>query len=176
MVAAGNVFLQLPIGILADKMNRQRLLVICAGAGLFGGISLPLVIGVPWLLWPTLFLWGGVVVGLYTVGLTMLGERFSGPDLVGANAAFVMLYGLGALAAPPVAGAAMDLWNPHGLGGSLALLCLGFIIIAFWKRSNTGSASQGLDLGTGAVIFPNSKARPVALQTRRSENGETGNG
>ena len=142
MLAAGGVFLQIPIGVLADRIDRRLLLMFCAGAGVFGGISLPLFIHLPWLLWPSLFLWGGVIVGLYTVGLTLLGERFRGADLVGANAAFVMLYGVGAVAGPPVAGAAMDLWDPHGLALALALLCLGFIgVAAFWRGPGRASAS-----------------------------------
>ncbi len=134
VLAAGNVFLQYPLGILADRMNRRLLLMICAAAGLFGGITLPLFIHIPWLLWPSLFLWGGVIVGLYTVGLTELGARFQGADLVGANAAFVMLFGLGAISGPPLSGMAMDLWDPHGLAVCLALLSLVFIIIAARNR------------------------------------------
>ena len=37
-----------------------------------------------------LFVWGGVVGALYTVGLAHLGARFTGPDHSSANAAFVV--------------------------------------------------------------------------------------
>lgn len=141
VAAAGNVLLQVPIGILADKMSRHLLLLICASAGVFGGVTLPFIINVPWLLWPILFIWGGVIVGMYTVGLTMLGERFRGPDLVGANAAFIMLYGAGALAGPPAVGVAMDLWDPHGLAASLAFLCLCFVGAALWWGGFKGRGS-----------------------------------
>lgn len=143
VLAAGNVLLQYPLGILADRMNRRLLLMICAAAGLFGGITLPLFIHIPWLLWPSLFLWGGVIVGLYTVGLTELGARFKGADLVGANAAFVMVFGLGAITGPPLSGMAMDLWDPHGLAASLALLCLVFIVIAARNRGVSNGVGAG---------------------------------
>ncbi len=130
VVAVGSVVLQPPIGWLADRMERTRLLMICAGAGVIGGATLPLVIAWPVVLWPSLFVWGGVVAGLYTVGLTLLGERFRGPDLVGANAAFVMLYGLGALVGPPLSGSAMDIWNPHGFAAALAVVCLAYLVLA----------------------------------------------
>jgi hypothetical protein len=60
-----------------------------------------------------------------------VGERFKGPDLAGANAAYVMLYATGLLAGPPVEGVALDWWNPHGLMAVLAASCLiylGFLL------------------------------------------------
>ena len=97
-------------------------------------LALPLVIAWPVVLWPSLFVWGGVVAGLYTVGLTLLGERFRGPDLVGANAAFVMLYGPGALVGPPLSGSAMDIWNPHGFAAALTVICLAYLVLAALRQ------------------------------------------
>jgi MFS family permease len=128
LVGLGAVICQVPLGWLADRLDPRRLLRACALAGVAGGLSLPLAIGEAWLLWPSLFLWGGVVTGLYTIGLTMLGARFSGPDLASANAAFVTMYGLGGLAGPPLAGGAMDALDPHGLALALALFCAIFVI------------------------------------------------
>ena len=122
-LSAGNVALQYPIGWLADRVDRSRLLVFCALAGIVGAASLPFVIGNAPLLYATLFLWGGVVVGLYTLGLVLLGAQFKGPRLVAANTAVMILYSAGGLLAPPVSGAAMDLLPPHGLVLVLGLLC-----------------------------------------------------
>ena len=36
-------------------------------------------------------------MGVYTIGLTLLGERFKGRDLASANATYVMLYAIGLL-------------------------------------------------------------------------------
>ena len=69
-----------------------------------------------------LFVWGGIVGSLYPVGLAHLGSRHRGADLASANAAFVMLYSLGMLIAPPLLGAALDIWSPHGFAIGLALL------------------------------------------------------
>lgn len=139
-LSAGNVALQYPIGWLADRMDRSRLLVICALAGVAGAASLPLVIGTPPLLYATLFLWGGVVVGLYTLGLVLLGARFKGPQLAAANTAVMILYSAGGLIAPPVSGAAMDLVPPHGLVWVLGLLCGAY---AAYAALSLGRKSQG---------------------------------
>lgn len=130
--AAGNILCQVPLGILADRMNRRLLLAICGGLG--GGIIalLPLVAGTP-LIFPAIFVFGGMVTGLYSVGLTLLGQRFHGPDLAAANSAFVMCYSIGALMGPPIGGAAMQAWVPHGLPASMAVFGLGYMALALWR-------------------------------------------
>ena len=47
--------------------------------------------------------------------LIELGERFSGSMLVAGNAAFSLMWGVGGIAVPPAAGAAMDLLGAQGL-------------------------------------------------------------
>lgn len=129
-LSAGNVVLQYPLGWLADRFDRGRLLVFCALAGVAGALSLPFVIDRPTLLYGTLFLWGGVVVGLYTLGLILIGERFKGPRLAAANTAVMLLYSAGGLIAPPVTGLAMDIIRPHGLALVLGLICGAYALFA----------------------------------------------
>ncbi|MFG1188851.1 MFS transporter [Xanthobacter flavus] len=110
----GNVAFQIPIGLISDKVDRRVLLFFCSLAGAAGAFALPFVpVSSPWFL-AMIFLATGVVGSLYTVGLAHLGERFHGADLAAANAAFVMLYSVGLIAGPPLAGAGMDLYNPYG--------------------------------------------------------------
>jgi len=126
----GALALQLPIGWLADHLPRRALLIGCAAGGLAGAALLPAAIGWGLGLWPLLFVWGGLLAGVYTVAMAMLGERFRGPDLVAASAAYGLLWGLGSLAGPALAGAAMDRWDPEGLPATLALACALFIVLA----------------------------------------------
>ena len=128
-VGAGNVALQVPIGWLADRTDARWMLALCAVAGLACAAALPFTVGSVWV-WVVLFLAGGVMMGLYTLGLTLLGERFSGPDLAAANGAFVSTYGLGALGGPLLTGGAMDLVPPYGLPLMLGAFCLAFLLVA----------------------------------------------
>jgi len=132
--AAGNVALQIPIGYLADTFDRRYILALCAGVGTSAPLLLPLAAGAPMLLYPILFIYGGVVVGLYTVGLALLGQRFSGADLAASNAAFVVMYSLGALLGPPAGGLAMDYWNPDGLALALSATAACALAITLWRR------------------------------------------
>ncbi|MDI4666597.1 MFS transporter [Xanthobacter autotrophicus] len=110
----GNVAFQIPIGLVSDKVDRRFLLFACSVVGAGGAFALPFVpVSSPWFL-AMIFLATGVVGSLYTVGLAHLGERFHGADLAAANAAFVMLYSMGLIIGPPLAGQGMDLYNPYG--------------------------------------------------------------
>ena len=55
----------------------------------------------------------------FTVGLTLVGERFRDVELVAANAVFSLLFGLGGLAGPFLAGAAMERFGPPGFPAAL---------------------------------------------------------
>ena len=121
MIGLGNVLLQIPIGMISDWMRDRRvLLLICALVGFAGMIVLPLVQANWWAAAGLLFIWGGVVAGLYTIGFAHLGSRLSGADLAMANAAFVFCYGIGMLVGPQVIGLGMDAFGPHGFAWSLA--------------------------------------------------------
>ncbi len=129
-VAAGNVVLQMPIGWLADRMNRYSVLLLCAFAAMLGSIALPFAIASAWLLWPLLFFWGGIVYGIYTLSMVLLGERYSGSQLVAANATSAMVWGIGGIIGPTIGGWAMDAFGPQGLPVTLAIGCAIFIAVA----------------------------------------------
>jgi hypothetical protein len=46
----------------------------------------------PPLFYLLLLLWGGMTLGIYSIGLTMLGQRFQGEILPSANAGFILLH------------------------------------------------------------------------------------
>ncbi|HEY2341229.1 MAG TPA: MFS transporter, partial [Steroidobacteraceae bacterium] len=65
---AGNVLLQLPIGAVADRMGRRRMLAACAAVCVAGPPLLSTVMGVPWLLWPLLLLGPGLLTRRNSAG------------------------------------------------------------------------------------------------------------
>ena len=124
VIAAGNILLQYPVGWLADKTPPRRVLMLCAVTGVLGGALLP-ALKDSVLMWPLLFVWGGTITGMYTVALTMLGQKYTGLALASANAALIVAYNAGAMGGPPLLGQAMDLVDPDGLAYGLA----GFFVI-----------------------------------------------
>ena len=137
---AGNVVLQVPIGLLADRYGRKYLLGLCALTSCIGPLLLQASLRTPLLLWPLLFVWGGTLYAFYSQGVALLGEEFAVEDLATANTVFVMVYCMGGVIGPSVGGKAMDLWPIRGLPFLLsgaALLMLAGLVISTAKRRLT---------------------------------------
>ena len=129
---AGNVFIQVPIGWLADLISRRVLLIILSFTAVSGSILLPILIGGSMFLWPMLLIWGAVAYGTYTVALVELGDRFSGSALVAGCGAFSMMWGIGGTLGSPIAGIAMDILGQEGLTATLGLAFLALGVAAFF--------------------------------------------
>ena len=134
----GAVAWQFPMGWLADRMDRQRLLGLAGVAGALVPLALLAVVPAGWLVWPLLFLYGGIALGYYTVGLAHLGARFAPGELAVANAGFMVLYETGTTAGPALAGVGMELWAPHGYLVALSLFGAVFALLVAWRRRSGG--------------------------------------
>jgi len=111
----GNVLLQMPIGLLADRFGRRSILAWCAVLSALGPLLLPVCIDIPTLLGPLLFVWGGTLYAFYSQGIAVMGEEFPASELAAANTVFVMVYCTGGVIGPSLGGFAMDLWPRAGL-------------------------------------------------------------
>lgn len=151
VVFAGDMLFQLPLGWLADRVERTGLHLACGLVVLAIGLGLPWLMQAQALLWPLLVLLGAVAGGIYTLALVLIGQRFKGRDLVTANASVGLLWGVGSLIGPLVSGMAMGM-APHGLPMALAAMA-GLFVCAAWpayrragRRSNLASAAgEGSD-------------------------------
>lgn len=141
LFALGNILFQLPIGFVSDHVNRGKLLLSLAALGLCGAIALALAGPEHLVLFCSLLvIWGGCVGSLYAVGLAHLGSRYSGPDLAGANSAFIMLFSLGMLGGPPLAGFGMDLVPPNGFFFAIAALLALYLGLVCRRRVRRSDA------------------------------------
>ena len=140
LMGVGGIVGQLPIGWLADRLDRRLLAAGCVVVLILGALAIPAVLhSRPWV-WLHFLLFGGVLRGLYTVGLVLLGERFRGADLASASSAFGLMWGIGMFAGPPLGGLGMRLSDQHGLIVVMAFLLLAFLplpIIAWARRPRT---------------------------------------
>jgi len=134
---AGNIFLQYPIGWLADRVEKRAVLAGCAIFTLALLLILPNVMGSVWM-WPVLVIAGSTGYGMYTVALAALGDRFEGDELVAGMAAFAVLWGIGALVGTTIAGWAMSGFGPQGFPYVLAAI-YALYLIAMATRFSTRS-------------------------------------
>lgn len=133
--ALGSMALQLPLGWAADRFDRSALLVAIAACSVVAPLGMALVAPSFLALAALAVFWGATAVGLYSVALTEIGARYRGTKLAVANAAVVLGYGLGALAAPLGFGAAMDLIPPHGLMFCAAAVALFYMVLALFRAA-----------------------------------------
>ncbi len=122
----GNIFLQYPIGWLADIYDARTMLTYCAALTAILTLTIPWVIN-SWLLWPVLIVAGAAGYGVYTLSLKSLGDRFSGQDLVNGTAAFGAMWGLGALIGSIGGGWSMTFSSVYGL--PMALACVYALLV-----------------------------------------------
>ncbi|NSY42857.1 MFS transporter [Agrobacterium tumefaciens] len=134
VMGIGNMVFQIPIGLLSDRMkDRRTMLALMAFAGVCGTLALPLLVD-RWILVAALLLfWGGLVSGMYTVGLTHLGSRLKGADLVAANAAFIFCYAMGTIAGPQAVGISMHVAGTDGFAWALAVF-FGLYVVLYAFR------------------------------------------
>ena len=142
VLIVGAVATQLPLGWLADHVGGRQMLIGCAVFTLITAVMLPFVLDSSWLMWPVLFVWGGALGGFYTISMVMIGRRFKGADLVAVNAAYVVLWGFGAIIGPAVTGGAIESWGFNAMPLVVAVCCLLYLPLAI-TRLMRGSPQGG---------------------------------
>lgn len=138
VMISGNIVLQLPLGLLAERVSPRLLLIACAAISAAGAAMMPLFIATP-VIWPLLFVVGATGYGIYTMALIELGNRFTGSALVAGNAAFAVMWGLGGIVGPPGAGFAIQAFGPQGLPVVLMAMCVGLVAFALYRENVRGS-------------------------------------
>lgn len=133
VMIAGNIAMQVPLGLLAERLTARLVRFICVLLTLFGCVLLPMLIDTP-LIWPCVFVWGAVSYGIYTMSIIELGERFTGSALVAGNAAFSLMWGVGGIVVPPLAGGIMDVTDASGLPLTLGAICAMLALATIIRR------------------------------------------
>ncbi len=127
-LSLGNVFFQIPIGWIADHTSKRKTMIGCFLVAALCLALLPFAITTI-LVWPLILVSGAAGFGIYTVGLSELGDRFRGAELIAGTSAFSTMWGFGALLGSVICGAAMDAFGPHGFPLVLLIVFVTFIAI-----------------------------------------------
>jgi len=140
LLSAGGL-LQYPIGWLADRMDRRLLaiIVMVVMAGLFA--VLPNALADPVLRWPYAVVLGGAMMGLYTLGLILLGTRFHGVDLGSATTVFQVMWNTGMVVGPFAVGFAMNVAGADAFPWTM-VVCYVVVIAFVAARGRRRAAGQ----------------------------------
>lgn len=143
VMTIGSMALMYPIGWLADRHSRSRLVLACAvgsaALGLLLALTGPLV-----LFFLIVFLWGGIYYAIYSLSLVQLGDRYSGTDLVAGNAACGAMWGIGGAAGTPLTGVAMGSLGVIGFPVAMAAVFVVFSAALIGSRNRVRRWHEGI--------------------------------
>jgi MFS family permease len=125
---------QYPIGALSDRLDRRAILmwlsllaaVLCAAAMPASAISPFALIGV-------IAVFGAVALPIYSLVLAYANDHLSKDQMLGASSKLILLYGLGAILGPPLAGAFMRQFGSKGFMIYLVLVYGGTGLFALFR-------------------------------------------
>lgn len=170
----GGFLLQIPMGRLSDRFDRRHVILGLTAA--LGVTSTAIAVLGPrpvWLLGTLVGLYGGIAYTLYPLSLAHANDRIEPADLVPTAAGLLLWFGIGAVAGPPLAAAAM---NRVGIGGLFQVFALvGFALAAFtlWRmarRDPVPMEAQGAFLAVAqttpeaALLDPRGEPEPAEEQ------------
>jgi MFS family permease len=128
---AGNVVIQPLIGWAADLFGRRVMLRVCALGGALGGVLMSVIDFNSLLVIPLGIVWGGLAFGVYTVSLAFVGTHLRGAQLITANAAFGVVWGLGNVVGAPASGKMIETFGAIGMPLSVTAVYVVLTIAAF---------------------------------------------
>ena len=128
-LGSGELAMPLFVGWFADKIDKRKLMIFIALVTIATLSIMPFVFAAPFMRLGILFVLGGAIMSFYSLGLTILGQKFKGSLLASANASFIFFLCLGEIIGPPVIGTAMDLFGTFAFGWSMALFTLIYLVI-----------------------------------------------
>jgi MFS family permease len=143
----GSLMLQWPLGMLSDRFDRRRVLVVCclltasaALAVVFVGSRSPTLV----------FVLTGVFCGfaatIYPISVAHANDFVDPADMVGAAGGMLLGYSLGAMAGPLAASQMLALAGPAGLFIFAAMVGAGLGLFGLWRmtrRATLPSDEQG---------------------------------
>ncbi|MGQ0701379.1 MAG: MFS transporter [Panacagrimonas sp.] len=130
----GSMLLQYPMGRLADRFDRRRVIlgialaiaVSSALVGIFGPLSMNL-------LFAGSMLFTATTACLYPACLTRLNDRTGGRQHVAANASLLLCHGIGQCVGPVTVAGVMSLVGPSGLYFTVMVAMLAYAAYAAWR-------------------------------------------
>jgi MFS family permease len=148
VILVGVIGFQLPIGWLADRFGRERMLIACFAVVAVGLAVIP-HLGRGFTLSAWLFVVGVCSGALYPLGLALLGERLPAVDIPRANAWYLTVNCCGCLVSPVISGPVMTWWGRAGMFH--VGLCVVIGVVAVWASVTLRRPPASADRPRGAA-------------------------
>jgi len=143
----GEAVLVALLGWMADRYGRKFTLLTCSILATLTCAALPFAVATPFALFPVLFLAGGAISGIYTLGVILMGQDFRGQTLAYVSTGFAMAYAAGSIAGSTPVGYLIDLFGPEALPVSIAAGFLALTVFLAWpqRRAAVDTLKEGAE-------------------------------
>ena len=136
-------------------MDRWQLLRFCAVPALLFAVAFPLAAAMIPALAVVLFVAGGTLGGIYTLGLILIGQDFRGQSLAVVATGFAMAYSAGAVVGSTPIGYLIDVFGPDALPPSRSRqACCSSPISSYVAIERTGRSERGRRLPSRTIVSP----------------------
>jgi MFS family permease len=151
----GSTLAQIPIGRASDRMDRRLVMVACGGVGVAASLAMIAVQGgTPVLLYIVAGLVGCVLFPIYALNVAHANDLAQPDEYVEISSGMMIVYGIGTISGPLVAGPVMDRFGPSAL----------FVVFTLYFALYGGYAAWRImrrDAQTGMVVKTDYQAMPV---------------
>ncbi|HVZ13320.1 MAG TPA: MFS transporter [Bauldia sp.] len=130
----GEAVLVAVLGWMADRYGRKFTLLTCSVLATLTCAALPFAVASPFTLFPVLFIAGGAISGIYTLGVILMGQDFRGQKLAYVSTGFAMAYAAGSIAGSTPVGYLIDLFGAEALPVSIAAGFLALTVFLAWPQ------------------------------------------
>jgi predicted MFS family arabinose efflux permease len=154
----GGILLQIPLGYSANKRNPRLVLICCAVFSICLLTVLPSVMAHKPLAFGAVFGLGGLIEGLYTVGLICIAKYYRGLGISSANGCFISLCGFGELVGPLATGTSMEYLGSQGFVLALAAV-LALYVLLIGRINDVQRPAVAVPAVVGAIA---ARVRPAA--------------
>ena len=121
----GGALLQYPIGLLSDRIDRRKVMLMLCVGGALASVAVGMSAGHNWHLL-AVFLFGAMVMPIYAMSLATAADVAHEGEFVEIGTSVLLLNAVGAVSAPLFLGKLMSSYGPPLLFWSFAGLCLLF--------------------------------------------------
>jgi MFS family permease len=130
----GGALLQWPIGRLSDRYDRRIVLVVvCFAATACALVAFQVAKLSSLALLASTFLYGGFAFSVYSLTVSHVNDHLKPAEVLGATSGLLLVYGIGAAAAPAVVGALMDVLGPRSLLSYFAATQLSLALFGLYR-------------------------------------------
>mgnify|MGYP000557226782 CR=1 FL=1 len=161
----GGVILQLPIGYLADRFERRKVMLSILFLSILSTLVIPMVIDwdLFYLALALVSLSSGIVSSLYPLGIAETFDRLQQNEMSGAISAMIMTYAIGGIIGPYTVGLVMEKIGLNAYFTFMAVVQLLFAVFVIYRigvRKSIPIDQQEMFVAQGATGWVSSELDP----------------